>query len=248
MTGSELYPIVTSALPKMDSAEGGVLSDVWHGLIGDKVANWRLLRAADASEALGKELDRRGTSVNIDKIPERFAYSWFDKVTQEDEPEILELFAKLLANASEGNEDALDRKNIELVSQMSPKDAELFGKLSEASRELSKSGASRTTLPRRSTIASEEIKWDYVSLVGALEQEGFLDIASIDRLVSIGVLRDAVIIDFDNDRISKALGRGLGGERRSFPNLNYATNTKRVVQMTRVGDSLLEALFPVSAP
>lgn len=247
MTGKELYPLMKGAgqaLPELNSAKGGVLSDVWYGLIGDRVAAWRLRNAADLNETLGKELAKRGTALNLDTIPERFAFKWFEKATEEDEPEIQELFAKLLTNAAEGNEEALTRRNVELVSQMSPKDAELFQKLVESMRAVQNRFQKPSSRQLKGRYAEEGIKWQYNHTAHMLSDDGFTSYESFDHLVAIGVLRDTYELAFDNHRIAQSIGRSLDG-RSSFPNLNRATKNERYIQMTRVGDSLAEALYPV---
>jgi len=140
MSGAELFPIIAKDASEtgkpLRDAVGTSLADVWQGLWGDKLAAWRLKNAAKVNDKLGKELAERGLTLNLDKIPERFAYSWFDKASQEDEPEIQALFAKLLANAAEGNEEALNRRNIELLSRLAPQDAKLLELLNKGIRQV----------------------------------------------------------------------------------------------------------------
>ncbi|QZD96223.1 hypothetical protein [Qipengyuania gelatinilytica] len=131
--GENLLPIVAkeagkAATPAVNAA-GGTLSEVWQGLVGDKIVAWRIKNAAKAQQKLEKELSERGLKLDRNSVTERYAVTWFDKVSEEDEPEIQELFAKLLANAAEGNEAARDRRNIKLISNFTPATAKLFSEI-----------------------------------------------------------------------------------------------------------------------
>lgn len=130
MAGPELVPIVgkevSDTTQPLRETIGLTLSDAWQAIVGDRVQAWRLGLAAEVSEKLSKRLAERGLVAKFDKIPERFAYTWFEKATQEDEPEIQELFAELMANALAGDERASDRRSLDLVSRLTPEDAKLL--------------------------------------------------------------------------------------------------------------------------
>jgi hypothetical protein len=121
----DLTPIVK---PLNDLAEPLTtsISDAWSALLGDRVAAWRLRNAAATQVKLHEELKRLGVSLDNAKIPERYAFAWFDEATKQDEPEIQELFARLLAKAAAGDKDAGDRRNLEILTRMTPMDAEVM--------------------------------------------------------------------------------------------------------------------------
>ena len=121
----DLTPIVK---PVNDVAEPitNSLSDAWSAVLGDKIAAWRLRNAAATQAKLHEELKRMGVSLNHAKIPERYAFAWFEEATKQDEPEIQELFARLLAKAAAGDNDAGDRRNLEILTRMMPMDAEVM--------------------------------------------------------------------------------------------------------------------------
>jgi len=102
------------------------LSEAWAALVGDRIANWRLLNIAKQQLKVNEEFKKLGLKPNIDKIPERFAITWFEEASKQDEDDIQALFARLLARAAAGENDALDRRNIEIVSKLTPNDAALF--------------------------------------------------------------------------------------------------------------------------
>lgn len=105
---------------------GATLSDTWSALIGDRVAAWRLKNAAALQRAVQSELSQLGLKVDRSKVPERYALTWFEEATKQDEPEIQELFARLLARAAAGDADALDRRHLEMLTSFTPMDAKTF--------------------------------------------------------------------------------------------------------------------------
>jgi hypothetical protein len=122
--------VVGNATPKpLTDAIGYTLADIWQGIIGDKVAAWRLKNVAAVNERLIAKVATTGQRIDNSRISERYAFSWFEEASKQDESEIQELFATLLSNAAAGNKDALQRRNVRLVSNMSPKEAELFSNI-----------------------------------------------------------------------------------------------------------------------
>lgn len=105
------------------------LSDTWAAVIGDRVAAWRLKNAAALQISVNEEVGKFGLQLNRSKIPERYAFAWFEEATKQDEPEIQELFARLLARAAAGDQDALDRRHLELLSRFTPIEARLLQRL-----------------------------------------------------------------------------------------------------------------------
>src|SRR5690348_12161487 len=80
------------------------LSETWAAVIGDRVAAWRLKNAAALQLKVNEEVGKLGLQLDRSKIPERYAFAWFEEATKQDEPEIQELFARLLAQAAAGND------------------------------------------------------------------------------------------------------------------------------------------------
>lgn len=105
------------------------LSDTWAAVIGDRVAAWRLKNAAALQLKVNEEVGKLGLKLDRSKIPERYAFSWFDEATKQDEPEIQGLFARLLARAAAGDEDALDRRHLEVLSRLTPTDAAVLQRI-----------------------------------------------------------------------------------------------------------------------
>ncbi|WP_198283235.1 DUF6602 domain-containing protein [Sphingomonas sp. PAMC 26617] len=102
------------------------LSESWTALIGDRATAWRIDNAATIQKAVSAEIGAFGPNVDHVRIPERYALVWFEEATKQDEPEIQQLFARLLVRAAAGDQDAADRRHLETLSRFTPKDAEVF--------------------------------------------------------------------------------------------------------------------------
>ena len=226
LTSNELFPIVTDTAKPISSAVGGTLADVWQGLIGDRVTAWRIRNAAGVNEKLGKELAKTGQSLNLDTIPEGVAFAWFQKATETDEPEIQELFAKLLANAASGNVEALKKRNIDLVSRLTPDDGRLLSALADQRREERAQG----WVPRRPW----SLKANYQ--LGRFVEKHGLVAESFDALMSLGILRIDRSVSYARTR---GLRTSLVQETVTLPSIQ----TEDSFILTLVGGSLIDSLF-----
>lgn len=238
MSGAELFPIVAKDASEtgkpLREAVGTSLADVWQGLWGDKLAAWRLKNAAKLNDALGKELAERGLALNLDKIPERFAYSWFDKASQEDEPEIQALFAKLLANAAEGNDDALMRRNIEAVSRLTPNDAKLLDVIA-------KGFIAYLSKPKRAPafqFDEDGLRWELIN------RHNFDFEAAIDTILAIPILTEIVGATLDENLLADFFN--LMQQGVAVPPIEKIGGVKirRHYRLTATGESLIYALYP----
>jgi hypothetical protein len=123
---------VTKMIEPAEKALGAIgqsLTEAWAAVIGDRITAWRMKNAAALQLAVNKEVGALGLKLDRSKIPERYAIAWFDEATKQDEPEIQELFARLLARAAAGDEDALDRRHLEIVSKFTPTEARLLQRM-----------------------------------------------------------------------------------------------------------------------
>jgi len=183
---------------------GGTLSDIWQGVVGDRVAAWRLKNAVKIQCEIHRELEEAGLALNASKIPERYAFAWFEEATQQDEPEIQALFARLLVRAANGDEHAKDRRHITLLSQLTPADAQVFAAMFDPKTRQGLARGMRHTPP----------VWDEGSITRKMEREvGEHARASIEHLVNIGI-------------VSRAFRLELGGMRsvRRYLNLDDVGN------------------------
>jgi hypothetical protein len=232
MSMAEIVPIVgrevTETTKSLRQAVGLTLSDGWQILIGDKVQAWRLERAAEISTKLSKKLESRGLVAKFDRIPERFAYTWFEKATQEDESDIQELFAELMANAISGDERASDRRSVELVSRLTPEDAKLLNYLAKKFYAKPKFG-------------NPTYQIDLEILDRDIVREGFATSErALDSLLSLGIIRLIPEISVDQSRYERSLARRL--DRVPAGSLRDAIGVKSYLYLTDLGRMVTGAL------
>lgn len=256
MSTEELFPLVVNETSKpLREAVGSTLADTWQSLIGDKIAAWRLKNAAAINVKLGKELEKSGQSLNLDKIPPGFAFSWFEKATQADEPELQELFAKLLANSADGNGDAINKRNVDLISSMLPNDAKALKGLADWYNQVRETAGERVTLFYGIPINRAYHEW--------LANEGIEDKSAIENLISLGIVRLEKDVQISRREIARiennfaaAARRQLSSSSRGSSLLSVATtriDTNRLLEtnqrlmLTGAGRSLIRALFPQEA-
>lgn len=171
----EIIAIAKDALAPV----GSTLSDVWAGLIGDKVAAWRLKNIMATQKEVFEEARRAGLTINTSKIPERYAVAWFEEAAKQDEPEIQTLFARLLVRASEGDKDALDRRHVTTLGQFTPIDAAIFDNLFNPKHKEGGWNPPIVRLPR----------WNYEATVRSLSITfGEAAGSSTEHLINLGVL------------------------------------------------------------
>ncbi len=225
----DLTPIVK---PITDVAEPltNSLSDAWSAVLGDKIAAWRLRNAAATQVKLHEELKRLGVSLDNAKIPERYAFAWFEEATKQDEPEIQELFARLLAKASAGDEDASDRRNLEVLSRMMPLDARVMAWLFDRHELADHAPGVGEILIMRSI--SDELE------DGAVR--------SLENLFLLGVIERRYTIDGGKSRIMPT--RSLVPEGRISSHIPRQPTIAGYVSPTLLGSALYRACTPTWKP
>lgn len=204
------------------------LSDTWAAVIGDRVAAWRLKNAAALQIRVNEQVAKLGLQLDRSRIPERYAFAWFDEATKQDEPEIQELFARLLARAAAGEEHAFDRRHLETISRFTPMDAQVFEALFG---------------PRR--IAGEP-SWDEYDVWKTLKEEIGADAElSLEHLIALGLLERTYNITHD---------RSIGGFRdteeigRDFmKKITSALSIIAELEQTVLGTSLYIACAPIGS-
>ncbi|MBX7457292.1 DUF4393 domain-containing protein [Qipengyuania sp. 1NDH17] len=238
--GGDLIPIALEGAKAtgapLGAAIGTTLSNVWQGVLGDRVAAWRIKNAMSYNEPIHRLAEERGLTINLDRIPESFAFSWFDKATQEDSPEIQELFAQLLANAAGGNEDAMAKRNVELVGRLSPSDANLLQAIYE--EYASKYGDHQNG---QCWLAD----WEGFSKNTAREDLSIESI-SYENMQNLGVLEVERVTSLHASKLERWLrgqtGQDGGGFHTHYP-VEDAILLSDEVYLTETGMSLLNALF-----
>ena len=236
MTGELIVKPVTDATEPVAKAMGGTLADFWQGVLGDRVAAWRIRNAASVDQKLRADLASKGLELDTANLPEGMAFRWFQRATEADEPEIQDLFAKLLANAANGNEDALRKRNIDLVSNLTPDDARLVEFIAESYREFINN-------PRtRGDTHSTKYNWDFTRRYSAA---GFNSELPLDSLLSLGILRMDRDFKVDGSAIGRAISAVVSERSRGTGlGIEDMFDQEDSLTLTELGRSLLTALFP----
>jgi len=122
-TGSE---VVKSLLaPVADFA-----ADAFGVIVGDRLANYRLSNVIKTYHRLQALADEHGLKLRYDKIPDRFAFSWFEEVGKHDEDNIQDLFARLMAQVASGTSDPNERL-VRALGSLTANEASVFSKFIE---------------------------------------------------------------------------------------------------------------------
>lgn len=256
MTAETLLPIVKSVAGAASAASkvtpgplrvviGNTLADVWQGIVGDRIAAWRILNAGEVSRQVSQKLAKSGVTLDRSKISDRFAFAWFEEASKQDEPELQELFATLLANAALGIPDALEKRNIDLISRMGPKDAQLLGIIID---NLVRQPNLFNTTPIIYFRAPE-----YRFLEKIKRDNGFEDSLALESLQRLGIV----------DREIELNTMGLNNHFEEMANaietqvadrisqLNIMTDLVEItynISLSKTGYSLAKALSPESFP
>lgn len=165
---------VTQIIDPVKNALGPVgasLSEAWSAVIGDRIAAWRLTNAAALQVIVNAEVKKLGLQLDRSRIPERYAFAWFEEATKQDEAGIQELFARLLARAAAGDEDAADRRHLEILTRLTPMDAKVMEWLFR-----------EAGYPPRFPSMSEYEAWK-----GVREDLGKAASLSVEHLINLGV-------------------------------------------------------------
>ncbi|MDE3240568.1 MAG: DUF4393 domain-containing protein [Paracoccaceae bacterium] len=108
----------------IDSTFGNAITNSI-GILGDKLAYYRLTKAIELQEAVDRKLKERG----VDKryVPVAFGLPIIEKATVEEEPLLQEKWANLLTNARDATYDKPIRRNFtSMLADMEPVDTQIF--------------------------------------------------------------------------------------------------------------------------
>lgn len=215
----------------MGAAAGASLSltDAWQALVGDRVTAYRLSNAIKLQPKVAAQLAAAGLKINAAKVPDRFAFAWFEEATKQDEEEIQDIFAKLLAQAASGNADAMDRRLLDIVTNFTPSDALVF-----------KGIYGTVNWQKRKSFGSLSEKWSlYVVHRIAKDLVGDDAKKTVEHLINLGVISYAY--EVDKKKIANTLRFSLTDARHldlsKVEIRDYAVSTA-------LGVSLYMALYP----
>lgn len=95
------------------------------GILGDKLAYYRLTKAIELQEAVDRKLEARGVEKRY--VPVAFGLPIIEKATVEEEPLLQEKWANLLTNARDATYDKPIRRNFtSMLADMEPVDTQIF--------------------------------------------------------------------------------------------------------------------------
>lgn len=227
--------LLDSAIPStVKHAVGNTLADVWQAIIGDRIASWRIANASKINDILVRRLAKNGARLDASKIPERYAFAWFEEASKQDEPEIQELFAKLLENAASGNDDALQRRNVELIGKFTPEDAaflNLFIDIYLGNAQIWRS-------ERTKYVSKKEVLENVLS-----KEHNFKNPMPLENLKNMGILDIDIVSKIDGHHMKRCIKAETGNsDLYVWP--EDIIETHEEVSLTFTGQSLLTALFP----
>jgi hypothetical protein len=220
---------------------GGTLSDAWRGLIGDRVSHWRLRNAMKLQVKTNEEAKRLGLALNNDRIPERYAFAWFEEATKQDEPELQSLFARLLVRAAAGEEEAGDRRFIAVLKELTPIDAAVFQRI-YSSQPFPGAGhyAETKALGDPGGFAGESWPRDWaVSLLNSFHS-GKAEL-SVERLVTLGCLTNSFKAEGKNNTPAPNVGK-IMDDVKLREAIRFHATIRAYISPTLLGKSLAYAL------
>lgn len=198
-----------------------------------------MTNAARLNKKLAEKFEKLGSTPDWERVPERYAIAWFSAATEEDDDDLQGLFADLIANAALGNADAALRRNVELVSQLSPQGAAFLKEMFEAFRgKIEETETASVWLVDYPVFESRMTPEN-----GQFDRQSFEDLM---RLQVLEVERDTSLDSAKLERWLKGqIGRDGGGLYTTYP-VEDALYASDEVSLTITGMSLIRALFPVS--
>ncbi len=104
-----------------------VTGDIWGGLVGQKLKAWRLKNTVNVFEQTAAKLNERGIDLEkLRTLSNAEMLALFDGSSKEDDRNIQDLWASLLANSLAPNGEAFDRKFVSVLTNMASGEARTF--------------------------------------------------------------------------------------------------------------------------
>lgn len=233
------------AVSPFREAIGGTLAEAWQAIVGDRVAAWRVSNAAKISKKLSEKFKKNGVKIDGNSIPQKYAFTWFEEASKQDKPEVQEIFATLLANASSGNVDALSERNIEIVSKLNPISASIMDLIFQRVEVIR--GLFEGHDPIYQFDMTENSFHRYVS-----EELGSSHVLECEDLIRIGILQEYIVIDSSSisDKISD-IKSGIDKMSSSEIDDGYwkeLVEVQNCVRLSEIGWSLFRAIYPEKYP
>jgi Abortive infection alpha len=197
-----------------------------------------LRKRLTSAKILVAEIKAKGLTLNVSRIPDSYAFTWFEEATKQDEPEIQTLFATLLLQAAQGNEEALQRRNVEIVSRMAPDDAKMLNYIADVTKSRMQEALNRQQRPWFEWSA------DYDSLLNHLVRRQVIpSMLPFENLTNLGVISESPQYTLDSRRIENTI-KSYANKLFDAHNVSMDDALKQSIEynLTLTGKSLIRAL------
>lgn len=217
----------------------GTFADVYGVVIGDRIANWRLQNVIRAHAKVQSVADAAGLKMVVTKIPERFAYSWFEEVSKQDNDDLQTCFAKLLARAAAGQITA-DERLTRMLSLFTPADAFIFKAFYTEVKPSDPNKRMRSSFPDR-TVRRDS----FISRLRNDLPEGAAK--SVEALENIGCFKRGVRFGKKGFAYDPSWARSVARGQPSEPDwdklITDRTEPVELISETELGEMLAKAIL-----
>lgn len=198
----------------IDGTFGNAITNAF-GILGDKIAYYRLTKAIELQEAVERKLEGRGVEKRY--VPVAFGLPIIEKATVEEEPLLQEKWANLLANARDATYDKPLRRNFtSMLADMEPVDAQLLDIIVQEYLALEKD--------RDATLFSRDKLSDGTSLAANVVEN------AVRNLIRLGLLKPGLVtggIYMDEHPVSSYRDTELFGVTGLGVDFFYAVNDRQ---------------------
>ena len=117
----------------LSSGLAKAISDLYGGIVGDRLGEWRLKQAVKFAEATVKELRSRGLNTDVlRELPNGRIYEIVDGATKQDDVDLQQMWARLLSSYAAGEVgEVYERTFSRILRELQPVDAGTFALLCE---------------------------------------------------------------------------------------------------------------------
>ncbi|MBB2905812.1 hypothetical protein FHR76_002194 [Rhizobium sp. RAS22] len=120
--------VAERALNESWTGTSGFIGDVFGGLVGDRVKQWRTRNLVDALVKTRDHLEKQGVSIqNAKSLPMGEVYTIFDGASKTDDVDLRDMWSALLSNGMNPDKDAfIDPSFSRLLGSLSGLDARIL--------------------------------------------------------------------------------------------------------------------------
>ncbi|SEG38114.1 hypothetical protein SAMN04488045_2555 [Thalassococcus halodurans] len=174
--------VLSAAAAGMTPGIKDTASDIFGALVGDRVKLWRVRNLINGLEKTAAHIENKGIDLSqAHSLPYGEMLALFDGISKEDDADLSDLWARLLAGAMcESGESILSSRSVaSVLEQMSPDAAQVFLLLAKMYRLELPQGQSRL-VRHKDFLAPNEIEQNFDE--GSLEGEKDQLSSEIDKL------------------------------------------------------------------